>query len=137
MATEAEKQKCLQLSLKKMILLTGARSLNATRTPKSGEDNCWELTHLTMKRSKTFVQCLIQRSIMMLKSVCKRNVPEEWKRFTAHFSSSETPLVMNLPEQVSSLSLEPSEGMTDYLIRTETLSTSLDDFRKVISFPCF
>ena len=29
---------------------TGAKSLKATCTPKSCEDNCWELTHQTMTR---------------------------------------------------------------------------------------
>ena len=72
------------------------------------------------------VQCLDKRSIMMLKSECKGNGPEAWKRLTAHFSSSETPRVMNLLEQLTSLSLKPAEEMTDYLIRAETLSSSLE-----------
>ena len=63
---------------------------------------------------------------MMLKSECKGNGPEAWKRLTAHFSSSETPRVMNLLEQLTSLSLKPTEEMTDYLIRAETLSSSLE-----------
>ena len=62
----------------------------------------------------------------MLKSECKGNGPEAWKRLTAHFSSSETPRVMNLLEQLTSLSLKPTEEMTDYLIRAETLSSSLE-----------
>ena len=73
-----------------------------------------------------FVQCLDKRSIMMLKSECKGNGPEAWKRLTAHFFSSETPRVMNLLEQLTSLSLKPTEKVTDYLIRTETLSSSLE-----------
>ena len=72
------------------------------------------------------VQCLDKRSIMMLKSECKRNGPEAWKPLTAHFSSSETPRVRNLLEQLTSLSLKPTEEMTDYLIRAETLSSSLE-----------
>ena len=63
---------------------------------------------------------------MMLKSKCKGKGPEAWKRLTAHFSSSETPHVMNLLEQLTSLSLKPVEEMTDYLIRAETLSSSLE-----------
>ena len=63
---------------------------------------------------------------MMLKSECKGNGPEAWKRLTAHFSSSETPRVMNLLEQLTSLSLKPTEAMTDYLIRAETLPSSLE-----------
>ena len=72
------------------------------------------------------VQCLDKQSIMMLKSECNGNGPEAWKRLLAHISSSETPRVMNLVEQLSSLSLKPTEGMTDYLIRAETLSSSLE-----------
>ena len=72
------------------------------------------------------VQCLDKRSIMILKSECKVNGPEAWKRLTAHFSSSETPRLMNLLEQLTSLSLKPTEEMTDYLIRAETLLFSLE-----------
>ena len=62
----------------------------------------------------------------MLKLECKGNGPEAWKRLTAHFSSSETSPVMNLLEQLTHLSLQPAEEMTDYLIKAETLSTSLE-----------
>ena len=79
------------------------------------------------------VQCLDKRSIMMLKSECKENGPEAWKRLTAHFSSSETPRVMNLLEQLTSLSLKPTEEMTDYLNRVETLSSSLESAGEKIS----
>ena len=72
------------------------------------------------------VQCLDKRSIMMLKSESKADGPEAWKRLQAHFSSSETPRVMNLQKQLTSLSLKPSEEMTDYLIRAETRSSSLE-----------
>ena len=111
---------------------TGAKSLKATWTPKRCEDNCWELIRSTMTRNTIFglngklVQCLDKRSIMMLKSECKRNGPEAWKRLTAHFSSSKTPGVINLLEQLTSLSLKPTEEMTDYLIRAETLFSSLE-----------
>ena len=64
--------------------------------------------------------------MLMLKSECKVNGPEAWKRLTAHFSSSETPRVMNLLEQLTSLSLETTEEMTDYLIRAQTLSSLLE-----------
>ena len=72
------------------------------------------------------VQSLDKRSIMMLKSECKQNGPEAWKRLTAQFSTSETPHVMKLLEELTSLSLKPTEEMTDYLIRAETLSSSLE-----------
>ena len=79
------------------------------------------------------VQCFDKRSIMMLKSECKGNGPETWKRLSANFSSSETPRVMNLLEQLTSPSLKPAEEMTDYLIRAETLSSSLEVARENIS----
>ena len=63
---------------------------------------------------------------MMLESECKGIGPEAWRRLTAHFSSSEAPRVMNLLEQLTSLSLKPTEEMTDYLIRADTLSSSLE-----------
>ena len=111
---------------KKMTSPTGAKSLKATCTPKSCEDNCWELTHPTMTRSTIFGLNLCKRSIMMLKSECQGNGPEARKRLTPHFSSSETPRVLNLLEQLTSPSLKPAEEMTDYLIRAETLSSSLE-----------
>ena len=70
---------------------------------------------------------------MKLRSECKGNGPEAWKRLTAHFSCSETPRVMNFLEQLTSLSLKPTEEMTDYLIRAETLSSSLELAGKKIS----
>ena len=72
------------------------------------------------------VKCLDKRSIIMLKSNCKRNGPEAWKRLTAHVSGSETPRVMSWLEQLTSLLLKPGKKMTDYFIRAETLSSSLE-----------
>ena len=72
------------------------------------------------------VHCLDKRSIMIVKSECKGNGPEAWKRLTAHLSSSETPRVMKLLEHLTSLSLGPTEEMSDYFIRAETLSSSLE-----------
>ena len=63
---------------------------------------------------------------MMLKSECKGNGPEAWKRLVAHFSSSETARIKNLLEPLTSLLLKPTEKVTDYLIRAETLSSSLE-----------
>ena len=51
----------------------------------------------------------------------------------SHFSSSEMPRLMNLLEQLTSLSLKPVEEMTDYLIRAQTLSSSLEVAGKKIS----
>ena len=63
---------------------------------------------------------------MMLKSECEGDGPEAWKQLLPHFYSSETPRVMNLLEQLTSLSFKPSEEMTNYLIRAETLSSSME-----------
>ena len=82
----------------------------------------WREVHIWAE----LVQCLDKRSIMMLKSECKVNGPEAWKRLTAPFSRSETPRVMNLLEQLTSLWLKPTEEMTDNLIRVQTLSSSLE-----------
>ena len=134
MATEGEKRRCLQFSgeeddfaycsekfegymhtknLRKQLLGTEASNNDEIQRPKY---NIWA----------ELVQCLDKRSIMTLKSECKGDGPEAWKRLAAHFSSSETPRVMNLLEQRTSLSLNPSEEITDYLIRAETLSSSLE-----------
>ena len=130
MATEAEKRRCLQFSgeeddfaywSEKFEGYMHTKKLRGQLlgTDASNDDekyNVWA----------ELVQCLDKRSIMMLKSECKGNRPEAWKRLTAHFSRSETPRVMNLLEQLTSLSLKPTEEMTDYLIRAETLSSSLE-----------
>ena len=129
MATEAEKRRCLQFSgeeddfpywSEKFEGYMHTKKLRGQLmgTDASNDDekyNIW--TEL--------VQCLDKRSIMMLKSECTGNGPEAWKRLMAHFSSSETPRLMNLLEKLTSLSLKPTEEMTDYLIRAETLSSSL------------
>ena len=130
MATEAEKRRCLQFSGEEDDFAYWSEKFEGYMhnkklrgqllgTDASNDDekyNVWA----------ELVQCLDKRSIMMLKSECKGNGPEAWKRLTAHFSSSETPRVMNLLEQLTSLSLKPTEEMTDYLIRAETLSSSLE-----------
>ena len=130
MATEAEKRRCLQFSgeeddfpywTEKFEGYMHTKKLRGQLlgTDASNDDekyNIWA----------QLVQCLDKRSIMMLKSECKGNGPEAWKRLTAHFSSSGTLRVMNLLEQLTSLSLKPTEEMTDYLIRAETLSSSLE-----------
>ena len=45
--------------------------------------------------------------------------------------------MMNLLEQLTSLSLEPTEEMTDYLIRAGTLSSSLEVAGEKISEKLF
>ena len=115
MATDAEKRRCLQFSgeeddfaywsekfegyihgKKLRQKLLGDEASNADE-----EYNIWT----------EMVQCLDKRSIMMLKSECKGDGPEAWKRLQAHFSSSETPCVINLLEQLTSLSVKPSEEL--------------------------
>ena len=130
MATEAEKRRCPQFSgeeddfaywSEKFAGYMHTKKLRGQLlgTDASNHDekhNIWA----------EFVQCLDKRSIMMLKSESIGNGPEAWKRLTAHFSSSETPRVMNLLEQLTSLLLKPTEEMTYYLIRAKTLSSSLE-----------
>ena len=129
MATEAEKRRCLQFSgeedfsywREKFEDYMHTKKLRGQqlRTDAPNDDEKYNI-------STEFVQCLDKRSIMMLNSECKRNGPEAWKRLTAHCSSSETPRVMNLLEQLTSLPLKPTQEMTDYLIRAETFSSSLE-----------
>ena len=79
------------------------------------------------------VQCLDKRSVLMLKADCKGDGAAAWKVLRAHFSSTETPRVMNLLERFTSLSLKSGEEMVDYLIRAEELSTSLDQAGEKVS----
>ena len=130
MATEAERRRCLQFSgeeddfaywSEKIEGYTHTKKLRGQLlgTDTSNDDEKY-------KNWAELVQCLDRWSIMMLKSECKRNGPEAYKRLTAHFFGSETPRVMNLLEQLMSVSLKPTEEMTDYPLRAETLSSSLE-----------
>ena len=130
MATDAEKRRCLQFSGEDDDFaywsekFEGSMHVKKLRQKLLGDEvsNADEKYNIWAE----MVQSLDKRSIMMLKSECKGDGPEAWKRLQAHFSSSVTPRVMNLLEQLTSLSLNPSEEMTDYLIRAETLSSSLE-----------
>ena len=107
MATEAEKRRSLQFSGGKDDFaywsekFEGYMHTKKVRgkllgTDASNDDEKYSIW-------AELVQYLDKRSILMLKSECKRNGPEAWKRLSAHFSSSETPRVMNLLEQQTSL----------------------------------
>ena len=130
MATEGEKRRCLQFSGEEDDFAYWREKFEGYMHTKKlrGQLLGTEASNNDEKYNiwAELVQCLDKRSIMMLKSECKGDGPEAWKRLAAHFSSSETPRVMNLLEQLTSLSLKPSEEMTDYLIRAETLSSSLE-----------
>ena len=146
MATEAEKRQCLQFSGEEddfaywCETFEGYMHTKKLRgqllgTDASNDDEKYNI-------GAELAQCLEQRSIMMLKSECKGNGPQAWNRLTAHFSSSETPLVMNLLEQLTALSLKPTEEMTDYLPDKSRdsfvfiRSSRGEVFRKVVSFRC-
>ena len=130
MATEAEKRRCLQFSGEEDDFaywsekFEGYMHTKKLRGQLLGTDASNDNEKYIILAE--LVQCLDKRSILMLKSECNGNVPEAWKPLTAHFSSSHTPRMMNLLEQLTSLSLKPAEEMTDYLIRAETLSSSLE-----------
>ena len=74
------------------------------------------------------VQCLDSRSILMLTNDCKGDGPKAWQllRDQDHFNSTETPRVMNLLEKFTTLRLEPTESMVDYLTRAEYVSKQLE-----------
>ena len=137
MATDAEKRRCLQCSWEDVDIayrsekFEGYIHVKKLRQKLLGDEvsNVDEKYHIWSE----MMQCLDKRFIMMLKSECKGDSPEEWKRLQAHFSSSEMPRVKNLLGQLTSLSLKPSEEMTDCLIRAETLSSSLEVAREKIS----
>ena len=130
MVTDAENQRCLQFSGEDDDFaywsekFQGYMHENKLRQKLLGDEvsNTDEKYNIWAK----IEQCLDIRSIMMLKSECKGDGPEAWKQLQAHFSGSETPRVMNLLEQLTSLSLKPSEEMTDNLIRAESFSSSLE-----------
>lgn len=81
------------------------------------------------------IQCLDKRSVMMLRAECKGDGIAAWQQLCAHFSSTETPRIMNLFSQFTSLSLKSNEDMMDYLIRAETLSSSLEVAGEKVSEP--
>ena len=130
MVTEGQKRRCLQFSGEEDDFAYWSEKFEGYMHTKKlrGQLLGTEASNNDEKYNiwAELVQCLDKRSIMMLKSECKGDGPEAWKLLAAHFSSSETPRVMNLLEQLTSLSLKPSEEMTDYLIRAETLSSSLE-----------
>ena len=72
------------------------------------------------------VQCLDSRSILMLTNDCKGDGPKAWQLLRDHFNSTETPRLMNLLEKFTTLRLEPTEIMVDYLTRAEYVSKQLE-----------
>ena len=130
MAKEAEKRRCLQFSGEEDDFAYWSEKFESYMHTKKlqGQLLGTDISNDDEKYNiwAEVVQCLDKLSIMMLKSECKGNGQEAWKWLRAHFSSSRTPRVMNLLEQLTSLSLKPNEEMTDYLIRAETLSSSLE-----------
>jgi hypothetical protein len=79
------------------------------------------------------VQCLDKRSVLMLRAECRGNGPMAWNRLKAHFSSTETPRVMNLLSEFTNLHLKPGEEIVDYLIRAEELGTQLEEADEKVS----
>ena len=63
------------------------------------------------------VQCLDNRRILMLTNDCKGDGPKAWQLLQHHFNSTETPKLMNLLAKFTTLRLELTESLVDYLIR--------------------
>ena len=72
------------------------------------------------------VQYLDSRSILILTNDCKGDGPKAWQLLRDHFNSTETPRLMNLLEKFTTLRLEPTESMVDYLTRAEYVSKQLE-----------
>ena len=70
------------------------------------------------------VQCLDSRSILMLTNDCKGDGTRQLLR--DHFNSTETPRLMNLLDKFTTLRMNPTESMVDYLTRAEYLSKQLE-----------
>ena len=79
------------------------------------------------------VQCLDRRSVLMLTNDCKWDGQKAWEVLRNHFNSTETPRLMNMLKKFTTLRLEPSEGMVDYLTRAEYVSKQLELARKKVS----
>ena len=62
----------------------------------------------------------------MLTNDCKGDGPKAWQLLRDHFNSTETPSLMNLLEKFTTLRLEPTESMFDYLTRVEYVSKQLE-----------
>ena len=72
------------------------------------------------------VQCLDSCSVLMLTNDSKGDGPKAWELLRDHFNSTETPRLMNLFEKSTTLRLEPTESMFDYLARAEYVSKQLE-----------
>ena len=79
------------------------------------------------------VQCLDSRSILMLTNDCKGDGPKAWQLLRDHFNSTETTKLMNLLEKFTTLRLEPTESMADYLTRAEYVSKHLEHAGEKVS----
>ena len=72
------------------------------------------------------VQCLDSRSVLTLMNDCKGDGPKAWPLLQDHFNSTETPRLMNLLEKFTTLRLEPTDSIIDYLTRAEYVSEQLE-----------
>ena len=90
----------------------------------NGTDACTVDTKYEIWAS--LVQCLDSRSILMLTNDCNGDGPKAWQLLRDLFNSTKTPRLMNLLEKFTTLRLDPTESMVDYLIRAENVSTQLE-----------
>ena len=129
MATEAEEQRCLQFSgeendfayrCEKFEGYTKNLQGQLLGTVTSSDDENYNI-------GAELVQCLDKGPTMMLKSECKANGPEAWKRLTAHISSSDMPLVIG--ELARAINVSVIEAKS----RAWIISSSLEVTREKIS----
>ena len=72
------------------------------------------------------VQCLDSRSILMVTNDCKGDGSKAWQLLRDHFNSTETPSLLNQLEKFTTLRVDPTESMVDYLTRAQCVSDQLE-----------
>ena len=79
-----------------------------------GELNrCW----YERQEVRNLVHCLDRRCILLLTNDCNGDGPKAWQLLRDHFNSTETPRLIKLLEKFTTLQLEPTESMVEYLTR--------------------
>ena len=80
------------------------------------------------------VQCLDNLSILMLTNNFKSDCQKAWHLLQDHFNSTERQRLMNQLAKFTTLLLEPTESMVDYLNKAEYVSKQLElALRKQVS----
>jgi hypothetical protein len=79
------------------------------------------------------VQVLDEKSLMLIMNDNENDGRNAFKTLKSHYDSTEKPRVLTLYEQLTTLSMTPTETITDYIIRAERAATGLKSAGENIS----